>query len=273
VKEIQPQLEDQKLHEDGKMNFFNTCSHPEGSNKKGIKPNHILKKGMIRVGTTGDYKPFTFYNPHTEKFEGYDIAMAQMLAGDLGVKLVFIETTWANMLDDLLANRFDIAMGGISWNLEREQSVLMTDPYFIDGKVALIRKEDTHRFTALHDIDLPEVRIGLNPGGTNEKFVKSIIRRAHIVIVPHNLDIPEMVASNKVDVMITDCIEARYYENQNDLLFAALTDLPFTKAPMVYMVPKENSDFLNWVNQWMEKSKITDQWQKEKQAWGLSSFN
>lgn len=29
----------------------------------GSRLDHILKKGVIRVGTTGDYKPFTYFNP------------------------------------------------------------------------------------------------------------------------------------------------------------------------------------------------------------------
>jgi cyclohexadienyl dehydratase len=30
----------------------------------------IIARGVLRVGSTGDYKPFTFLNPETRAFEG-----------------------------------------------------------------------------------------------------------------------------------------------------------------------------------------------------------
>ncbi len=45
----------------------------------------IMAKGTVRVGTTGDYKPFSYMNPETKQFEGLDIDMAQSLGQALGV--------------------------------------------------------------------------------------------------------------------------------------------------------------------------------------------
>lgn len=83
-----------------------------------------LKRGEIRVGTTGDNKPFTYLIPKTKQYEGYDIDVAKMLAKDLGVKVKFVKTTWPNLMSDLQANKFDIAMGGITRTLEREKILI-----------------------------------------------------------------------------------------------------------------------------------------------------
>ena len=58
----------------------------------------ILKEGIIRIGTTGDYKPFTFLNPVSGEYEGYDIDAAEMLARSLGVKIQWVPTTWATLV-------------------------------------------------------------------------------------------------------------------------------------------------------------------------------
>ena len=46
----------------------------------------ILARGVLRVGTTGDYKPFS-YRVADGRFIGLDIALAADLAKTLGVKL------------------------------------------------------------------------------------------------------------------------------------------------------------------------------------------
>jgi len=42
----------------------------------------VLEREVLRVGTTGDYKPFTYLNKETGAFEGIDIDMAKSLAAE-----------------------------------------------------------------------------------------------------------------------------------------------------------------------------------------------
>src|SRR5258708_360944 len=35
----------------------------------------IIKRGTLRVGMTGDYRPFTFLDKTTQKFGGFDVDM------------------------------------------------------------------------------------------------------------------------------------------------------------------------------------------------------
>jgi cyclohexadienyl dehydratase len=39
----------------------------------------IIKRGTLRVGMTGDYLPFTFFDKETTKFRGFDVDMAEAL--------------------------------------------------------------------------------------------------------------------------------------------------------------------------------------------------
>ena len=47
----------------------------------------ITERGYIRVGTTGDYKPFSYLNPATNQYEGHDIDAAKKLGEALGVEV------------------------------------------------------------------------------------------------------------------------------------------------------------------------------------------
>ena len=74
----------------------------------------IIARGTLRVGTTGDYKPFTYKNPADGRFIGLDVEMGERLAKALGVKLEIVPTTWSTLTQDFAADRYDIAMSGVS---------------------------------------------------------------------------------------------------------------------------------------------------------------
>lgn len=57
---------------------------------------------------------------------------------------------------------------------------------------------DAGRFKSLEDIDRPEVKVMVNPGGTNELLAKEKLTHATIVVHQSNLEIPRLIAVNKV---------------------------------------------------------------------------
>ena len=95
----------------------------------------IREKGIIKVGTTGDYKPFTYIE--NGEYKGYDIEVVKLLAKNLNVDIEFIPTTWKKLSEDLQNKKYDIAVGGISINSEREKISEMTDSYLTSGKCYL----------------------------------------------------------------------------------------------------------------------------------------
>ena len=140
----------------------------------------IMAKGTVRVGTTGDYKPFSYMNPETKQFEGLDIDMAQSLGQALGVKVEFVPTTWANLMKDFQADQFDFAMSGVSVTLDRAKKGYFTIPIMREGKTPIALCSNKDKFQTLADIDKAGVRVIVNPGGTNEKFARANLKVANL---------------------------------------------------------------------------------------------
>ncbi len=227
----------------------------------------ILRDGVIRVGTTGDYKPFTYLNPKTDEFEGYDIDAAKKLAEDLGVEVEFVKTTWPDLMDDLLADKFDIGMGGITRTLERQKTAFLSNPYLDFGKGALIRLEDKDKYKTMEDINKPDVRIGVNPGGTNEQFVVTHLKDANVTVVEKNLEIPPKVAEGEFDVMITDNIEAIIYAKEDKRLFSAFEKDTLTHSQMGYLMNQGEENFHDWVNLWIDEMNLNGEFEKLRKKW------
>ncbi len=217
----------------------------------------VRERGVLRVGATGDYRPMSFRDPATGKYVGFDAALAEELARDLGVKLEYVPTTWPTLMRDTLERKFDLALCGITITPERRRLALMSDGYLDNGKTVLCRAEDAGRYTALAAIDRPEVRVMENPGGLNEKFARKHLPHATLVIHPVNEEIPALVAAGKADVMITEIMEAAYYCSKDQRLAAPLLDKPFTHGQLGALLPPGNEALRDYVNGFIEQERQT----------------
>lgn len=209
----------------------------------------IVGRGEVRVCTTGDYRPFT-YRDLNGAYSGIDIDLAKDLADRLKVRLTFVPTTWANLLDDL-GRRCDLGMGGISITLDRAKRAFFTAPYLRDGKTPITRCENAARFQTLAQIDQPGVRVVVNPGGTNEQFADANLAKATIVRHPDNNTIFDEIVNGHVDLMITDAVETRWQARQHPELCAVHPDQPFTFAEKGYLLPRGDIVLQQWVDQWL----------------------
>jgi len=227
----------------------------------------IRAAGVLRVGTTGDYSPYTYLDPASGTYEGMDIDVARALAASLGVRVAFVATSWPTMTADLVAGKFDLAMGGVSDSPERAKNGLLSHAYLTDGKVALVRREDRERLATLAALDRPGVRVAVNPGGTNQKFVAVNLTHATVVVVDANLSIPEMVASGKADVMVTDGVEAALAAQRDSRLAVANAAQPFTALRKAYYLPAGDAAFEAAVDAFVDRALRDGTYAKLRAHW------
>lgn len=213
----------------------------------------IQSRGCLLVGTTGDYKPMSYLNRETGTYEGFDAEASTLLAKSLGVEVKFVPTTWKTLAADTLAGKFDVAMCGITRTFAREQQMAQSHGYLVFGKTILCRRGDAKKFQTLADLNKKDVRVMVNPGGTNEKFALANLPESTLIVHQQNAEIPGLIAEGKADVMITETMEARRYVRDNAKLAAPLIEAPFTKNNFGILLRQGDQIFLNYVNMWMEE--------------------
>jgi cyclohexadienyl dehydratase len=214
----------------------------------------IIAAGVLKVGSTGDYKPFTFKDPGSGTFSGFDIDQAQSLAVALGVKLEVVPTAWPKLMQDFEAGAFDVAMGGVSVTLDRQKKGFFSIPYMHEGKTPISRCGDKDRFATIADIDKAGVKVITNPGGTNEKFDRANLKTAEIVVFPDNTKIFDEVAAGKADLMITDASETLYQQKLHPGVLCAIhPEKPFDFAEKAYWVQRD-VELKAFVDQWLHQS-------------------
>ena len=211
----------------------------------------IIARGALKVGTTGDYRPFTFLDKASGAYSGLDIDLAQSLAAALGVKVEFVATSWPHLAKDFDAGAFDIAMGGVSITLERAKKGFFSIPYLREGKTPIARCADKDKYQTLAEIDRPDVTVIVNPGGTNERFDRAHLHAARIETYPDNATIFDQLAAGKADLMITDASETRYQQKlHKGALCAIHPDKPFDFAEKAYWMPQDEP-LKAFVDEWL----------------------
>lgn len=227
----------------------------------------ILASGRLRVGTTGDYAPFSERTAdladapaaadatpgpiadEARDYTGIDIDLALDLAESIGVKAEFVLTSWPGLLTDLALDRYDIAMSGISRIPARQRVGFLTQPYHADGKTPIGRCADRRRFDAFERIDRAGVRVVVNPGGTNERFVDERVRQATKVLHPDNRTIFAELSAGRADVMFTDRIEVELQTARNPAL-CGLLEVDLTYQEKAFLLPQD-PHWLEFVDTWL----------------------
>ena len=235
----------------GTVSFCSCSANEDNATEIVNQPtiSRIQERGTLLAGTTGDYRPLSF-REDDGTYWGFGIEVAGEIAKRLGVGLQFVPTSWPTLSADVQADpqTFDLAIGGITITDARRETMLMSDGYLANGKTILCRAEDANRYKSLADIDKPEVRVMVNPGGLNEKFANANLTHAAIIVHQKNEEIPTLIAGGKADVMITEITEAPYYVQTDPRLAAPLINEPFTHGEIGVLMRKGQEDLLQLVN-------------------------
>jgi len=234
----------------GTVTFASCSSNDENSYASGPTIERIKQRGKILIGTTGDYRPLSFCEPETGEYWGFGIEVANQIAAKLSVSIEFVKTSWPTLTADVQAEpqTFDLAIGGITITDARCETMLMSDGYLANGKTILCRASEAKRYKSLADIDKPEVRVMVNPGGLNEKFANENLTHTTIIVHEKNEEIPSLVAEGKAEVMITEITEAPYYVQTDTRLAAPLLNEPFNHGEIGVLMRKGQDDLLQFVN-------------------------
>src|SRR5579863_6787207 len=240
---------------------------PIASAQQASRLDTIVKRGTLRVGMTGDYLPFSIFDRATSTFRGFDVDMAEALGNALGVKVEYVHTAWPRLTGDFEADRFDIAMGGISIIPERQSKGLFSTPILHEGKTPIARCAEVGKYQTIAEIDKPGIRIIVNPGGTNERFARANIKNAKIRIFGDNVAIFDEIAKGNADLMITDSSETRYQQKRHPGVLCAIhLQEPFAHAEKAYWLQRD-ADLKTAVDYWIQHTIEDGSFAKIYAAW------
>jgi cyclohexadienyl dehydratase len=170
-------------------------------------PRHRADTGPLRVGTSGDYAPFSVRGADGG-YSGFDPTVARAYAAARGRPLVLVPFRWPELATRLAAGEFDVAMSGVTVRGDRLLTGTMTAAVARADAVVLVRHGAPPRPT----YDDPRVRVAVNRGGHLERVARARLPHATLVTVDDNRSLPVLLRERRVDALVTDTLEAGTYD-------------------------------------------------------------
>ncbi|MDP9989063.1 MULTISPECIES: amino acid ABC transporter substrate-binding protein [Arthrobacter] len=102
----------------------------------------VQTSGVLKVGTEGTYKPFSFHASGNGELTGYDVEIISAVANKLGVKPNFQETQFDAIFAGLEAKRFDVIANQVSITDERKAKYEFSTPYTVSTGVIVTKADD-----------------------------------------------------------------------------------------------------------------------------------
>ncbi|MBO9643813.1 MAG: transporter substrate-binding domain-containing protein [Pseudacidovorax sp.] len=137
----------------------------------------VKKSGELRIGVApGD--PWYYRDPATGQWTGVGVLMGEQIAKNIGVKMVPVETTWANSVAGLQSGQFDV-MFVLDATDERKRAIdFPAAPmlWYAQGVLA----KDGLVVKNWSDLDKPTVRVGVALGTATDRDLTKRLPNAKI---------------------------------------------------------------------------------------------
>ena len=198
----------------------------------------------LRVGTSGDYPPFSARSESGE-YEGLSIELARRYADERGLALEFVAFDWRRLLSDLEADRFDVAMSGITVRPERSARGIFTVPIAETGAVVLVKPET---WSDVDQLDSAPIRIGVNAGGHLERVAAQHLPRATHVVIPDNASVLNALVEDAVQAVVTDSAEAPIWLAKHPTLVVLG---PITRDRKALLVNRRRPELAADLDRWL----------------------
>ena len=212
--------------------------------------NEILRGGVLKIGTTGDWNPMTMKDPATNAYTGYDIDVMTELAGDLGVEVEFVATDWKTLINGVISGKYHLT-GSASISPSRAKAAGYSTSYFSLATVPLILAEDEGRFRDWADLDQPDVTVAATLGTVQEKYVKRFFPNArHKIVEAPARDFQEVLAG-RADAHITSNVEANKLVQKYPQMMIVPVSAPRAPTPIAMLLPQSDQVWINYVNTWI----------------------
>ncbi|MFW5694127.1 MAG: transporter substrate-binding domain-containing protein [Alkalispirochaeta sp.] len=241
-------------------------SRQETSGQSAI--DRVLERGVLRVGTTGDWQPMTYLDPDTDEYQGYYVDIVRDLAADMDVEIEWVRTTWQDKVSGIAAGRYDLTTGA-SFNLGRARQGAFTEPIAVVGTVPLTLTRDADRYDSWESINQDGVRVAATLGTTQDEQAQRFFPNAELVRPDSGARDYQEVIAGRADVSITSNIEAGVLAERFENL--EIIDVePRATLPNGMIVDRGDVEWLNYVNAWITMKEYEGYFDQKAEEYGLS---
>ncbi len=198
----------------------------------------VLEKGEFTVGLDDSFPPMGFRD-EDGNLTGFDVELAQAVAEHIGVKATLQAIDWKAKELELDSGNIDMIWNGYTITPERQEAVLMSNPYMENKQVIVVPADSAIKTLA----DLAGKKVAVQDGSSaqeaiasNEELAASI---AEQIDFKDNVTALMDVSSGQTDALAVDLVVANYYLAKDPGKYVILEE---TLAPEQYGIGFRKAD-------------------------------
>ncbi len=171
----------------------------------------VARAETLRVGMECTYAPFNFKSPDGELM-GYDVDVANGVAGLIGANLEFVCQKWDGMIPALLANKFDIVVASMSITDKRLKKMDFSSTYRISVGRLVGKKNSGFNLFDKAGKPIPAnfagLKVGLERATTYSDWFKNELPEAKVVLYDTNEALYLDLVNGRTDMIMTNPMKA-----------------------------------------------------------------
>ncbi|MFW7413994.1 glutamate ABC transporter substrate-binding protein [Demequina sp. SO4-18] len=234
---------------DGEVADVDPGEFPEGSTMAALS-----EAGEITIGTKFDQPLFGLQAPSGAP-EGFDVEIAKIIAGELGIAedgIEWVETVSANREPFVEDGTVDLVVATYTINDERKEIISFAGPYYIAGQ-SLMTLADNDEIQGPDD--LAGMSVCSVEGSTPAANIEENYPDAELSLFAAYTDCLEPLRNGQVDAVTTDNVILAGYvaeSEDTDVPFKVVGD-QFTDEPYGIGLAREDDEFRDWINDVLEE--------------------
>lgn len=214
----------------------------------------VRASGTLRVCIWPDYYGITYRQPRTGQLVGIDIELSAAFARHLGVRIQYVESSFARLVDDLAGDRCDVAMHAVGITPQRQQVLRFSQPY-LQSDIYGITTRGNRTIRSWEDIDRPGVRVAVQAGTFMEPVMAAALKQATMVVIRSPKTREDELESGRVDVFMTDYPYSRRLLDNADWARLISPSRAFHPLPYAYAVKPGDEAWLAQLNDFVTRIK------------------
>ncbi|MFJ8022788.1 transporter substrate-binding domain-containing protein [Streptomyces sp. NPDC096311] len=240
------------------------CSSGGGGGQSSAKGVPLVKAGQVTTCTHLPYPPFQ--SEINGKVQGFDVALIDLVAGDLGVKQAIVDTPFENFKTGAFLNsgQCDLAAAGMTITPERKKNVDFSDPYFDATQAVLVDKKSG--VNSLADVKAKGKKLGAQAQTTGEEYATK--QGFDSVSFESSDAVLSGLRTGQVQAVIIDypVVQGWLKDKANAKAFKVVDNLN-TGEQYGFTVKKGNTKLLAEINKTIKQAKADGTYKKLYEKW------
>ena len=203
----------------------------------------LLTKKKLQVGLLVDFPPFGLATGNN-KYEGYDVDVATLMAKYLGVDLELVPVTGPNRIPYLLTSKVDVLVASFGISPERARQVMFSIAYSSIDIVLLAPKAT--KITGPDD--LKPLKVGVARASTQDAVISEIAPAGtHIMRFDDDSTTVQAMLSSQIDAIGVSTLVAKQLMGMNPAANYE-SKMVLRHQPMGVTLRRGQADLLQWTN-------------------------